>query len=63
MKSRLVITLLVLASLVGCVRIDIGGEQTPTLGDQLMDLYEAKRAGVISEVEFDALRRELLGAL
>ena len=42
----------------GCVRVDIG-DSKPTLGEQIIDLYQAKQAGVISESEFKMLRLKL----
>lgn len=46
----------------GCVRVDIG-EHAPTLGDQLIDLYEAREMGAITQAEFEDLRRRLVRAL
>ncbi|HKI75554.1 MAG TPA: hypothetical protein VJ998_12950 [Pseudomonadales bacterium] len=44
----------------GCVRVDIGGTQQPTLGKQLIDLHTAKQAGAITAAEFDRLQSKVL---
>jgi len=49
--------------LCGCVRIDIGDEQEPpTIGQQLIDLAQAHRKGVISDEEFEEIRNRLIAA-
>lgn len=62
MKSRfrlVVITILALA-LGGCVRVDVGGTHEPTLGRQIMDLYQAKQSGAISDKEWKRLQLKIL---
>jgi len=64
MKSRirLLVLAIVTVSMVGCVRIDIG-DSKPTLGDQLVDLYAAKKSGVITDAEFENLRDQIIRSL
>ena len=70
MKKRLFltsITLLSLLPLTGCV-FAMGDttarpapHDTPTIGQQLIDLKKAKDAGAISDQEYDAKKAQLLG--
>lgn len=64
MNSRARILLVVAAMLMlgGCVRVDIG-DSKPTLGQQMVDLYQARQAGAISESEFKTLRVKLFQSL
>lgn len=61
MKSSLRIVPLLFAGLVlcGCVRVDIGGNHTPTVGKQMLDLYQAKEAGAITSEEFKRLQAKI----
>ena len=61
MKFRLFLAL-VLASLLlgGCVRVDIGGDHKPTLGKQMMDLYQSREAGAIDNDQFKRLQVKIL---
>lgn len=61
-RTRMLIAMVALVVLSGCVRVDIG-DSKPTLGEQIMDLYQAKQAGVISEAEFKSLRLKLFKSL
>ncbi|MEX0942139.1 MAG: SHOCT domain-containing protein [Pseudomonadales bacterium] len=56
------ISIVIVLLLQGCVRVDIG-EHAPTLGDQLLDLYEARELGAITEAEFERLRRRLVSSI
>ena len=55
-----------MALLTGCLNLDIGSgsttkPQTPTVGQQLIDLKKAKDTGVITEAEYQAQKAKLLG--
>ena len=54
--------LLIVLCLSGCVRVDIG-EHAPTIGEQLMDLYQAHEIGAVTDAEFARIRNELIRAL
>lgn len=58
MKSsvRLLLLAAVALALSGCVRVDIGGSHQPTLGRQIMDLYQARQSGAISAKQFKRLQ-------
>ncbi len=63
MKYR-VWALIILACLAtsGCVRIDIG-DDLPSIGEQLIDLEQARHLDAISDEEFKRLRRAILARL
>jgi hypothetical protein len=52
--------------LTGCLNLTLGGgshseAQTPTVGQQLLDLQRARNAGTISESEYQLLRAKIVG--
>ena len=52
--------------LTGCLNLQLGGgtsskAQTPTVGQQLIDLQKAKEAGAINESQYQAEKAKLLG--
>jgi hypothetical protein len=52
--------------LTGCLNLQFGGgtttrKQGPSIGQQLMDLDQAKAAGAISETEYQTLRAKIIG--
>ncbi len=55
---RFLMLLLTLSS-VACVRVD-AGNTVPTFGDQIFDLVEAHENGLISDEQFQSLRRTLI---
>ncbi len=60
MRSRVAMLFVVLAlAMGGCVRIDIG-DTVPTLGEELIDLQNAKDLGALTEEELASLRRMVL---
>jgi hypothetical protein len=63
MKSRIPALILATLLLGGCVRIDIGGDQKPTIGKQLIDLYRARETGAISDTQFKRLQVAILEAI
>jgi len=53
--------LIVILLAAGCVRIDVGEKtSSPTLGEQMIDLYKARQAGAVSESEYEETRKKLL---
>lgn len=51
--------------LTGCLNLELGGgsttkAQSPTIGQQLIDLQKAKDAGAISDSEYQAQKATLL---
>ena len=51
--------------LTGCLAIQLGGgstskPQSPTVGQQLIDLQKARDAGAITDAEYQAQKAELL---
>lgn len=55
------VLLVVVLSMSGCVRIDIGDHSTsPTLGTQLIDLESAFQQGALDLAEFTRVRDALL---
>ena len=53
--------------LTGCLALDIGGgsstkAQTPTIGQQLVDLQKAKESGAITDAEYQTQKARLLGS-
>ena len=68
MKKIIVPTLISLAAmtlLTGCLGIQLGGgtttkPQTPTVGQQLIDLQQAKNAGAITDAEYQAQKAKIL---
>lgn len=51
--------------LTGCVGLSVGGgsrpqTNAPTLGQQLMDLQQARNSGAINEAEYQAQKARLL---
>jgi len=49
----------------GCIALQLGGGEkhdvnTPTIGQQLVDLQKAKDAGAINDAEFQAQKAKLL---
>lgn len=69
MKKLLVTTMAAFAAmtlLTGCLNLQIGGgsssrPQTPTVGQQLIDLQKAKDAGAISDADYQAQKAKILG--
>jgi hypothetical protein len=65
MRSKcpwLLLTVVLCLGATSCVRIEIGDDKAEaTVGQQLEDLADARRAGAVSESEFKQLRRKLLG--
>jgi hypothetical protein len=52
--------------LTGCLAIQLGGgsttkPQSPTVGQQLIDLQHAKDAGAISDADYQAQKAKILG--
>jgi len=52
--------------LTGCLAIQLGGgttthPQSPTLGQQLVDLQKAKDSGAISDADYQTQKAKLLG--
>jgi len=65
MKSRRLLLLLFLTGAVlttGCVRVDVGDEM-PTIGEELVELQQAKHLGAITDEEFKRLRKAVLARL
>lgn len=68
MKKLAILTIAVvtmLSSLTGCLNLQLGGgstskPQTPSVGQQLIDLQKAKDSGAISESEYQAQKAKLL---
>lgn len=54
-----VLMVLLTLSSIACVRVDAGSTQ-PTFGQQILDLAEAHENGLISDEEFQSLRRTLI---
>ena len=53
--------------LTGCLAIQLGGgstskPQSPTVGQQLIDLQHAKDAGAITDAEYQTQKARLLGS-
>jgi histidinol phosphatase-like enzyme len=51
----------------GCVGLQIGGgtttrAQSPTVGQQLIDLQKARDAGIITEAEYQTQKAKVLGS-
>jgi len=58
---------LAMTLLTGCLNLELGGgsttkPQTPTLGQQLIDLQKAKDAGAISDTDYQAQKAKLLNS-
>lgn len=52
--------------LTGCLNLQLGGgsstrPQSPTVGQQLIDLKKARESGAITDAEYQAARARLLG--
>ena len=62
MKFSALGCLLVLASMSGCVRVELG-EQRPTLGEEIRDLVEAREDGYLDDDEYMTLKHKLLRRL
>ncbi|MGD0086100.1 MAG: SHOCT domain-containing protein [Verrucomicrobiota bacterium] len=61
----LVAGLLAMTLLTGCLELHLGGGatsnlQSPTLGQQLIDLQKAKDSGAISDQDYQAQKSKLL---
>ncbi|MGA2684505.1 MAG: SHOCT domain-containing protein [Verrucomicrobiota bacterium] len=59
--------LLAMTLLIGCLELHLGGGatsnlQSPTLGQQLIDLQKAKDAGAISDQDYQAQKAKLLNS-
>jgi len=63
--APLLIGLCALTLLTGCLGLQLGNNtthtQSPTMGQQLIDLQKAKDAGIITDAEFQAQKAKLLG--
>lgn len=57
-----ILMLLLILSNVACVRVDTGST-LPTFGEQILDLVEVYEIGLISDAEFQILRRALIRGL
>jgi hypothetical protein len=62
----LLIAIFSMQFLTGCLNLSLGGgskseSQNPTIGQQLIDLQKARKAGAITESEYEAERAKLLG--
>ena len=62
----ILISLASLTLLTGCLNLELGGgsttrTQSPTLGQQLIDLQKAKDTGAISDADYQAQKAKLLG--
>ena len=59
----LLLVVVFLATMTSCLAIGTGGEkvnnQTPTLGQELMDLQKAKDSGAITVKEYEELKEHL----
>lgn len=58
---------LTMTLLTGCLNLELGGgtttrAQSPTLGQQLIDLQKAKEAGAITDAEYQAQKAKLLNS-
>jgi hypothetical protein len=70
MKKLFLPTLIGLASitlLTGCLNLEFGGgttnrPQTPTVGQQLVDLKQAKDSGAITEAEYEAQKAKVMAS-
>jgi hypothetical protein len=70
MKKLFLPTLIGLVSmtlLTGCLNLQLGGgtsnrQQPPTVGQQLVDLKQAKDSGAITEAEYEAQKARLLSS-
>ena len=68
MKKLILPAMIGLASLTlltGCLNLELGGgsttrTQSPTVGQQLVDLQKAKDAGAITDAEYQAQKAKLL---
>ncbi len=68
MKKLLIPILIGLSTvtlLTGCLNLQLGGgtssrDQTPTVGQQLMDLQRARDTGAITDAEFQTQKAKLL---
>jgi len=57
--------LLAMTLLTGCLNLELGGgsttkPQSPTLGQQLIDLQKAKDTGAISDIDYQMQKTKLL---
>ncbi len=57
--------LLAMTLLTGCLNLELGGgsttkAQSPTVGQQLIDLQKAKDAGAISDADYQAQKAKVL---
>ncbi len=64
--SSIVIALVAAALFTGCLNLQLGGgsttkAQSATVGQQLIDLQQAKAAGAISDAEYQAQKAKILG--
>ena len=59
---RFVLVIALLSTMVSCIAVGSGGkkvENQPTLGQQLIDLKNARDAGAVSNQEYADLREKL----
>jgi hypothetical protein len=59
---RFLLVIALLSTMVSCIAVGSGGkkvENQPTLGQQLIDLKNARDAGVVSNQEYADLREKL----
>lgn len=64
--SPLVIALVAATLFTGCLNLQLGGgsttkAQSATVGQQLIDLQQAKAAGAITDAEYQAQKAKILG--
>ena len=57
-----ILMVLLTLSSVACVRVD-AGSPPPTFGRQILDLVETHENGLISDEEFQSLRRTLIRSM
>lgn len=58
----IILIMLLLTTLASCIAVGSGGEKInnqPTLGQQLIDLQQAKDEGAITQQEYDELKDRL----
>jgi uncharacterized protein YceK len=61
--QKIVLSLIMVASLSGCAMFNkatVTQTRTTTIGKELIDLQDAKDKGVVSEEEYNKLKKEIL---
>ena len=64
MKSNVRWLVVMLAALMlgGCVRVDVGGDHKPTLGREMIDLYQARQSGAVNDAQYKRLLTKILSS-